>query len=74
MAGTSKAKSLWNKLITNSHEAINTVRLLRIEQEKLSIAAYEIEHTRLDWERMKVNCVLELDQLEVSLKEPHIDI
>ncbi|CAF1021435.1 unnamed protein product [Rotaria sp. Silwood1] len=68
LAGTSKAKSLWNKLITNSHEAINTVRLLRIEQEKLSIAAYEIEHTRLDWERMKVNCVLELDQLEVLLR------
>ncbi|CAF4388972.1 unnamed protein product [Rotaria sp. Silwood2] len=71
--GTSNATSLWNKLITSSSDAMNAARLLRIEKEKLSIAAYEIEHTRLDWERMKASSVLELDQLDVLLRTAESD-
>ena len=39
--------------------------LLRVEQEKLSIAAYEIEQTKLDWERMKVNAQISLEGYDV---------
>lgn len=64
----SKPTALWSKLATNWREYIYTPFLLRVEQEKVSIAAYEIEQTQLDWERMKINAQEALDQLEVSLK------
>jgi hypothetical protein len=40
--------------------------MLRIEQERLSVAAYEAEQTRLDWKRMKANADAELYNLEVN--------
>ncbi|CAF0877260.1 unnamed protein product [Rotaria sordida] len=70
---TSNTKSLWTKLIANLREATYAPLLLRIKQEKLFIAAYEIEHTRLDWKRMEANSILELDQLDVLLRTAESD-
>jgi hypothetical protein len=63
----SKSTPLWSKLVTNCREYIYTPFLLRVEKEKSSIAAYEIEQTKLDWERMKANSRLTYDHLEVIL-------
>jgi hypothetical protein len=68
-ASPSRATTLWSKLAINWRDYIYTSLLLRVEQEKLSIAAYEIEQTQLDWERMKINAQLTLDHLDVSLEE-----
>lgn len=57
----------WSKLVVNWREYMYTSFLLRVEKEKLSIAAYEIEQTKLDWERMKANSRLTYDHLEVIL-------
>jgi len=65
-ANPSKATPLWSKLVTNWREYIYTPFLLRVEQEKLSIAAYEIEQTQSDWDRMKTNAQLTLDHFDVS--------
>ena len=67
-AHPSKSTPLWSKLATNWREYIYTPSLLRVEKEKFSIAAYEIEQTKLDWERMKTNAHLIFDHLEVNLK------
>ncbi|CAF1601564.1 unnamed protein product [Rotaria magnacalcarata] len=61
-----KSMRLWNKLLSNWRENVDAPRLLRVEQEKLSIAAYEIEQTQLDWQRMRANALLTLDKLDVS--------
>ena len=37
-----------------------------VEQERLAIAAYEVEQTRLEWERMINNGGTTLDELKVS--------
>jgi hypothetical protein len=60
---------LWSKLATNWREYIYIPFLLRVEKEKLSIAAYEIEQTQLDWDRMKTNAHFTLDHLDVSSKK-----
>ncbi len=65
-ANPSKATPLWSKLVTNWREYIYKPFLLRVEQEKLSIAAYEIEQTQSDWDRMKTNAQLTLDHFDVS--------
>jgi hypothetical protein len=65
-ANPSKATPLWSKLVTNWREYIYMPFLLRVEQEKLSIAAYEIEQTQSDWDRMKTNAQLTLDHFNVS--------
>jgi hypothetical protein len=57
----------WSKLVVNWREYMYTSFLLRVEKEKLSIATYEIEQTKLDWERMKNNAQLAFDHYEVSL-------
>ncbi|CAF3477887.1 unnamed protein product [Rotaria socialis] len=69
-----KSMKLWNKLLTNWHETVNAPRLLRVEQEKLSIAAYEIEQTQLDWQRMTTYALLALDRLDVILRTAESDI
>jgi hypothetical protein len=43
-----------------------TSYILRIAQERLSVAAYEAEQTRLDWKRMKANADAKLYNLEVN--------
>ncbi len=58
----------WSKLVANWREYMYTSFLLRVEKEKLSIATYEIEQTKLDWERMKNNAQLAFEHYEVSLE------
>ncbi|CAF1940857.1 unnamed protein product [Rotaria magnacalcarata] len=69
-----KSMRLWNKLLSNWRENVDAPRLLRVEQEKLSIAAYEIEQTQLDWQRMRANALLTLDKLDVTLRTTESDI
>ncbi|CAF0745918.1 unnamed protein product [Adineta ricciae] len=70
----SNAAPLWSKLVSNWREHMYEAFLLRVEQEKLSIAAYEIEQTKLDWERMKVNAQLSLEDYDVLLRSVQSDI
>ena len=37
-----------------------------VEQERLPIATYEFEQTRLEWERMVINGDIALEQLKVD--------
>ncbi len=60
------SKKGWTKVSINFNEHLYTPDIQIIEQERLSIAAYEIEQTRLEWERMKTNAYLTLDDLDVS--------
>lgn len=63
---SSNISLLWSKLSTNWRRQVYSNRsLFRIEQEKLSIALYEIEQTQLDWDRMKSNARAVLDRLDV---------
>lgn len=62
----SKSIPLWSKLKTNWRDYIYTPYLLRVDQEKFSMALYEIEQTQLDWDRMKMNGQLILDHLDVN--------
>jgi hypothetical protein len=49
---------------------MNAPYILRVEQERLSMASYEAEQTRLECERMETNAKLKLDELDVSLHIP----
>jgi hypothetical protein len=60
---TKKRTSTWTKVSINCRDS----HILCIEQERLSIAAYEIQQTHLERERMKANAMVALDNLQVSL-------
>jgi ABC-type phosphate transport system auxiliary subunit len=63
---SSSTSSSWKKLIATRQQIINQNIHSIVEREKLSIANYEFEQTRLDAHRMKVNGNLVLERLEVS--------
>jgi hypothetical protein len=63
---TKKGTSGWTKVLINLNEHLCAPDIKIIEHERLSIATYEIEQTRLEWERMKANAILTLDDLNVS--------
>ncbi|CAF1234388.1 unnamed protein product [Adineta steineri] len=70
---SSNALPSWSKLVTNWRSYMFEAYLLRVEQEKLSIAAYEIEQTKLDLERMNMNARLVLDHFYVLLRTAESD-
>ena len=47
--------------------SIYPVYIFGLEKQLLSIAAYEVEQTHLDWQRMKTNAQAMLNSLQVSL-------
>lgn len=66
---SSQTSPLWSKLATNWRDYVYASFLSRVEQEKLSIAAYELEQTKLDWDRMRTNASFVLDRLDVNKSE-----
>ncbi|UJR27742.1 hypothetical protein I4U23_009017 [Adineta vaga] len=70
---SSNPTPLWTKLVSNWRDYMYEAFLLRVEQEKLSIAAYEIKQTKLDWEKMKMNAQLSLEHYDVLLRAVQSD-
>lgn len=65
-ATPSTKNPFWSKLAAHRRESAHILLNAEIQEHKLSIAAYEVEQTELDWERMKTDAQQELEHSEVG--------